>query len=310
MKDLMTRRIILGMLMVLVLAFSVQGTADAIDTFTPTFTPTDLNMLRINNNNTVVVGGITGKTPNVTGHTPNIPNVREYITVSVSGSGVGTGATSTNFVNPTDSTKFVTTYRWDETDVDGNATIDHNNAGTFDTNDAPAPVTINIRRAGEITVTVTYSETYQDSGGTARSRKTSVVSTYYVVKQAFQVGLNDRVSLLGVSNGVGAGYGETDNFRIHSGDGRNNRVTYTLGGTGGALYIREGSRYRNAENSAYLQSFTSGNTLTTSSSAEVWLDMGTTSQTVTATVSTNQNETEAVYILRVPRLAVGTRQIP
>ena len=306
MKDLMTRRIILGMLMVLVLAFSVQGTADAIDTFTPTFTPTDLNMLRINN--TVVVGGITGKTPNVTGHTPNIPNVREYITVSVSGSGVGTGATSTNFVNPTDSTKFVTTYTWDETDVDGNATIDHNNAGTFDTNDAPAPVTINIRRAGEITVTVTYSETYQDSGGIARRRHTSVVSTYYVVKQAFQVGLNDRVSLLGVSNGVGAGYGETDNFRIHSGDGRNNRVTYTLGGTGGELYIREGSRYRNAENSAYIQSATSGNTLTTSSSAEVWLDMGTTSHTVTATVSTNQNETEAVYILRVPRLAVGTRR--
>ena len=294
---LLTRNFFLGILMTLVLAFGVQGTAEAISGLTPSTAiasggvgtaTTDLGSLSIEGTITVTISG----------GTLDLDNVRESITVSVSGSGVGTGATSTNFVNPAGNR--VTSYVWRETDNDTTDGTNHNAANTFATDETPSTVTITVRRAGEITVTVSHIETYD----TTRSRTARVVNTYYIVKQAYEVGPNDTVSLLGVSRGVGAGYGETDNFRIHSADGRNNRVTYNLVGTGGTLYIREGSRYRNADDSAYLLS---GTTLTTSSSAEVWLDMGSTSQTVTATVVTTGRQTEGVYILRVPKLAVGTQ---
>ena len=298
MKNLMTRKIILGMLITLALVFSVQGIAEAISGLTPSTaiasggvgTATgDLGSLSIGGTITVTISG----------GTLDLDNVRESITVSVSGSGVGTGATSTNFVNPAGNR--ATSYVWRETDNDTTDGTNHNAASTFATDETPGTVTITVRRAGEITVTVSHIETYD----TTRSRTARVVNTYYIVKQAYEVSPNDTVSLLGVSRGVGAGYGETDNFRIHSADGRNNRVTYNLVGTDGELYIREGSRYRNADDTGYLLSSTT--TLTTSSSAEVWLDMGSTSQTVTATVVTTGRRTEGIYILRVPKLAVGTQ---
>ena len=275
MKNLTTRKIVLGMLMVLMLAFSVQGTADAINALSPTFSPTDLNIVEING--TITLTNISG--------TETLETVRESVTVSVRGSGVGTGATQTNFLNPDGNRD--TSHTWSESGVNSDGSV----GPTTDS------VTITVRSAGEVTVTVTYTETYD----TNRSRNTSIVGTFYVPKQAYQVGLNDTVRLLGVTKGVGAGYGATDNFRIHTGDGRNNRVTYAIAG-GGTLYIREGNRYRN--DNAYIKSNETNGTLTTSSSADVWLEMASASQTVTATVVTTSNETEGVYILRVPKLSV------
>ena len=301
MNNLTTRKIVLGLLIALVLTFSVQGIADAISNFTPTTTIASGGVgTETGDLGSLSIGGTITVTINASNNDLDVPNVRESITVSVRGSGVGTGATSTNFVNPDDNRD--TSHTWYETDNDSSDGTDHGDASTFATNESPNTVTITVRSAGEVTVTVAWTETY-DSNGTNRSRNRSIVWTFYVVKRAFEVGLNDTVRLLGVSNGVGAGYGETDDFRIYAGDSRHNRVRYNLAGTGGTLYIREGSRYLDV-NDDYLLS--SGTELTTSSRAEVWLDMGTTSQTVTATVLTPNNVTQGVYILRVPQLAVTT----
>ena len=290
---LFTQNSCFALLMSLMLALGVQGIAEAISNFNPSpgiatntvgTATTDLGSLSIEGTITV----------DISGQTPDIPNVRESITVSVSGSGVGTGATSTNFENPAGNR--ATSYSWRETDNNG---TDHANAGSFDTNEPLGTVTITVRQAGEITVTVSHTETYQDANNVNRSRTARDVSTFYVVRQAFKVGLNDTVRLLGVTNGVGAGYGATDDFQIYGGDNNNNQVTYAVAGadgsTHGTLYVKKGTR-----------TLSSAQALTTSSRAAVWLQMADASQTVTATVVTPNNETEGVYILRIPKLAVTT----
>ena len=266
MNNLTTRKIILGLLMTCVLAFGVQDIANALSE--PTIGPTDLSFLSIN-------GQITVSEPTF-GNSE--ANVKESIYISVSGG-------SANFLDPDDDNgvRTTTSETWTEPAAGD---------GTFDKDFPSGGVAITVHSAGEVTVTVSYTT----NDATSSTRNRSIVQTYYVVKQAYQVNLNDTVKFLGVTNGVGAGYGATDDFKIHSGDGKHNRVNYIITG-GGTLYIKEGSRDNK-------ESRTAGAALETSSSADVWLQMVDSSQTVTATVLTSQNETEAVYILRVPRLSV------
>ncbi|MCY3723366.1 MAG: hypothetical protein OXG97_14180, partial [Candidatus Poribacteria bacterium] len=272
MKNLTTRKIVLGLLVGLVLALGVQGTADAIDTFTPGFAPVDLS--NRDAGETIVVSNFAT--------TVNLANVREYVSLSVSGGGA-------NFPNPTDNTKTVTSYTWRETDTNTNDGTNHNDA----TLPSIGSQTITVNSPGEVTVTVSYTETYN----TNQSRTTSVVSTYYVVKSGIDVNPNDAVSLLGVSNGVGAGYDHRKDIKIHSADSRYNQVTYTVN-NGATLYIKEGNRDNKSGRAADAN-------LITSSSADVWLSLVDNSSQVTAKLDRGGNtKNQALYIYGRPTLRV------
>ena len=73
MKHLMTHKFIFGLLMAVVLALGVQGTADAIGTLTPSFTPAELSTLATGA--TITVGGLSA--------TPDLDTVRESILVGI-----------------------------------------------------------------------------------------------------------------------------------------------------------------------------------------------------------------------------------
>ncbi len=281
MKNLMTRKIVLGLLMTLVLGFGVQGTADAITTLNPSFTPVDLNNLDIGG--TITISSLSASA--------DLSTVREFVSITVSGGGA-------NFPDPTDNTRTVTSYTWNETDTSD--PIDHKD-GTLSN---PTSVTITVRSAEKVTVTVRYTETYD----TDKSRNTSIVRTYYVVRNPLDVPQGDTITLRGVTNGVGYPYDHRQDIQISNGGGSNNSVTYSLPNSDfqtGALYVKEGNRTRFGDNE-----------ITTSSAAQVWLSMGartgldtplTTGGTnlVTATVDGNRNETTAVYIYGRPSLSAS-----
>ena len=281
-KTNILRKTAFGLLVALVLALGVQGIADAIETFSPGFDPEDLSNRA--EGDTIVVNSFPTSV--------NLDNVRESVSLSVSGGGA-------NFPNPTDNSRTVTSYTWRETDDNSDGT-NHNNAAlpTIGTR------TITVNSPGEVTVTVSYTETYD----TTRSRTTSVVRTYYVVKDRLDVNLSDTIRLRGVTNGVGYPYDHRSDIQIYAGDNNHNEVEYTFGS--GSLYIKEGNRYR---------SLSTGNA--TSSRAEVWLSMGTrtvangaldnrpdtgTTNTVTAEVTGNGNETTGLYIYGRPQLSDPT----
>ena len=105
-----------------------------------------------------------------------------------------------------------------------------------------------------------------------------------------------------MTNGVGAGYDDRADVKIHSGSGTN-PVTYTVSG-GGVLYIKEGTRYL-SDPTSYIKQDDSG-TLVTSSGADVWLEMKGKSNTVTAMVTSGPRENQGVYIFGRPTLKVAT----
>ena len=280
MKDLTTRKIVLGMLMTLVLALGVQGIADAIDTFSPGFDPGDLSNIVEGDSITV----------NSFPTAANLANVREYVSLDVRGGGA-------NFPNPTDNSRTVNSYTWRETDSDSSDGTNHNEAA-FPTIGSQ---TITVNSPGEVTVTVKYTETYDST----KSRTTSFVKTYYVVRDRLDVNLSHAISLRGVTNGVGYPYDHRQDIQIYVGDNNHNEVTYTF--VSGSLYIKEGNRYKALSTED-----------ATSSRAEVWLSMGTrgvtngalnarptsgTTNTVTAEVTGNGNETTGLYIYGRPQLS-------
>ena len=163
MNNLTTRKIVLGMLMTLVLAFGVLGNADAL-TLSPSTSPSDLSTIATGS--TITVSGIRGSLNNV--------NAEESVTISASSgtivdypSGGWTEQTTTSVTSLTDGT--------------GNGTIT-----------IPSSVQITAPGAGAV-VTVTVSWTPNDSS-TARSKE----FTFYVVG-AFNAGGSTAVAL---TNGV------------------------------------------------------------------------------------------------------------
>ena len=119
MNNLTTRKIVLGLLMTLVLAFSVQGIADALN-ITPNAAPDDLSTRDIRG--VIQVTGINGASPDV-------PNVRESVSISVSGGGA-------NFPRPGDpNNTLVSSYTWTEGTPEQNQ-----DNGAFD----PAPSNVDI----------------------------------------------------------------------------------------------------------------------------------------------------------------------
>ena len=160
MNNLTTRKIVLGLLMTLVLAFGVQGTANALDA--PTIIS---NGTQIGDLGWLSIGGtITVSSPSF-GNSG--ANVRESISISVKGGGA-------NFDDPDfEDSRTTTLETWTDTAA---------NPDTFD-KDFPSTVVITVRIAGEVTVTVNYTT----DTATSSTRNGSIVQTYYVVKQAFAV---------------------------------------------------------------------------------------------------------------------------
>ena len=303
MNNLTTRKIVLGMLMALVLTFSVQGTADALN-FTPTATnnnPSDSgNFSWMNVGQTIrleISTEINGSDTDPAG-SPDFTEIMESITVTVTGGGakflVGNAEKSS--------------YEWDETDTAG--TTDANDKITYDHKDADLPdldLLIIVRDDGKVTVTISDSS----SGVSSAYKHPSTVYTFYVVKDLRDVTdreLTTPINLLNVTNGVGAGYDDRQDIRIHNESG-DLRVTYTVS-DGGTLYIRDSNRYWDDANSngvfdsgeSYIKSSTTG--FQTSSRAEVWLHMGNDSSKVTIQVTNSGIETQGIYIYGRPKLEI------
>ena len=131
MNNLTTRKIVLGLLMALVLAFSMQGTADAL-TLSPSTSPGDLTTLTA------------GATITLSGISKTLGNAANIETVQVT---VDRGAT---FPSPDNAA--VTDYTWTEVDDDRNNTSN----GTF-TPAIPSSLTITVGTAGVVTVTVSWT---------------------------------------------------------------------------------------------------------------------------------------------------------
>ena len=283
MNNLTTRKIVLGMLMTLVLAFSVQGIADAIS-ITPTSNKP--HFVRLTIGETITIDGIAG--------TANVNDVTETVSISVT-------SNLAEFEDPDDTSDTTYSHTWTESEPAENV---QNGAFSFN---AGGEVAINPLKAGELTVTVSW---------TIASRKTdNFVQTYYVVKDRLDVDLEDTIDLEGVSNGVGYPYDHRQDIEIYGGDNDHNAVTYKVTGNG-TLYVKKG----NLVGERALALPTAG--LETSSGAEVWLSMGTRSafidnmlsprptsgntNTVTVTVDSNSNKTTGIYIYGRPKLAVST----
>ena len=274
MNNLTTRKIVLGLLMTLVLAFSMQGIADAVN-LNPSISEDDLSRLIIGDPITLTFGG--------SGLVDNVGVTNESVSVSVT-------RDRAEFEDPDDSDDTAYSHTWTESD-DG-ITV-------------PTTLAIDVLSAGELTVTVSWT----DSEATKKSHNRSFVHTYYVVKNRLDVDLGDTIDLDGVSNGVGYPYDHRQDIEIYGGDSDHNAVTYAVSGDG-TLYIREGNRVGEI----------SAASLVTSSGAEVWLSMGTrrisagvfarpedgSTNTVTATVTGNSNVTQGIYIYGRPTLVVAT----
>ena len=238
--------------MALVLAFGIQRIADAVDDLTPGFNtsdPTntaDLGWLNIHSTITLDID-----VANANNSSTHI----ESVYVQVSGGGA-------NFPHPTTANKTVTSYRWDEK----KGTTDPKNY-TNGTLNIGADVVITVRSVGEVTVTVSWTSNSQTEYNITDSRLVrdkSLVRTFYVVKSKHDIGTSDTITLLNVTDGVGAGYNSLSDVEIYKGDTKHNPVTYTV--TSGKLYIKEGTRTNKSirNDSA---------SLNTSSGANVWLSM-------------------------------------
>ena len=255
MNNLTTRKIVLGMLMTLVLALSVQGIADAL-TIELSGSPVDLSTVVDESTVTLTIAA-----------TANISGTKESVRLS---------ANRTFFVGDSR----VSSFAWTETDGDSDT------AG-FQDGSLTVPRTMEITITGRGEVTFKLTDTSSTSSANRAAEK---VLTYYVVRLNQDIPANATIRLAGVTNGIGHGYYDQSAQRIYNGDGSHYPVTYIVTGAG-LLYVKEGDR-----------STTPGATLNTSSGAQVYLEMTSTTNTVTASVDTSITSTVGIYIYGRPTI--------
>ena len=296
MKNLTTRKIILGLLMVLVLGFGVQGIADAITvsglTSGTTVTPVEID----SRTNAFTVA-------------PSEGTVRESVTISgIQVVAIGNG----NRVR-------TTSLRLTEKNTDGTsqpATDPTGSNGNFFSGSTNLGDTVTIR--GEFTglgkKTITVTDTTPARTATPTYTKTAQVKhTYYVVKSDSQIRSTDTFSLSkGGRSLKSPGYitevnGQED-FYIHSGD-NDFPVSYGVVG-GGTLYYEDADGARtdltattlisgrikvwldaNASGSTNLENFSDGTTNV------VTVNIGNTANSPKSTF-------KAAYIFGTPTLAI------
>ena len=284
MKDLTTRKIVLGLLMTCVLAFGVQGVAKAINNPNTNGIATE----------TTVSGTVfnVGASSSITSITTTFDKIGTKETVSISKtSGVTlTGdfyglsrVTLTEDENTTDGT---------EANGDGFTYTRDGRTQTL-SGQATGDIGITFTTKGIQSVTISSRDYDGDTGNPAGawSRK----YTYYVKGPGAST---TTISLLGLRNGYKTGIfaGDTHRERIHTGDSGHYAVTYTTIPTGAMAQIED--------TAGALGGLTALNNNDTSSAFDVLLRANETYQ-VTAKVDDSDRETIGVYIIGTPTLAVG-----
>ena len=311
MNNLTTRKIVLGTLMTLVLAFSVQGIADAL-----TFGTTRTGDLQ-----TIVRGGTFSVTFSVT----LVPEARKSAytdyTATYTSNDVtyyyidsnSDGDRDTNELQVTASTAFHYNNEAVRINVSG-AGARITSIGTIGSN-GNNPITpatsITLRDGGsgaeelvesvvvncstttygEITITASDATPSEDYPSGVR-RAPNFVLTNYAVQYNNAVGPTRTIRLAGVTNGVAIGYDNQRNQPIYNGDGSHYPVTYTVAG-GGMIYIQEGDRETSPTTS-----------LSTSTAAKVLLSMGGSTNMVTAVLGGSFETSEGIYIFGNPQLEI------
>ena len=147
---------------------------------------------------------------------------------------------------------------------------------------------------GEVTITASDATPSEDYPSGVR-RAPNFVLTTYVVQFNSAVGPTRTIRLHGVTNGVAIGYDDQRDQPIYNGDGSHYPVTYTIpsGSGDGMLYIQEGNR-----------TGTPAASLITSTAAKVLLDMGGSTNKITATLTGSFEMSEGIYIFGNPRLNI------
>ena len=273
MNNLTTRKIVLGLLMVLVLAFSVQGIADALTDPTITSSPSEFSTVNIGS--TITINGLNVGL--------NTTTYRESLTVTLSGNGAGSAATGASFPDPVTSGAIVDTYTWQETSTAD--PVDHNN-GTIS---IPSSVTITVGSqsvVGEIIVTVTWTKSDNTTG--------TAVRRFYAVNQvtaAIAISITD---------------GGVNGFVIKPGGVQAIAFTATPVNIPVTFTSSSGNLFVQRTDGGVTRRGTQGTTLNTSSSvaspASVRIDLTATS---TVTIShPSQQPDRVVYIYGRPTVAI------
>ena len=276
MNNLMTRKIILGLLMGLVLAFGVQGVAEAITD--PAISSANLNPNTIQN-----VGGPLTITITLS---PDDPTRRETVSISKSSgidfTGIFFGLSS---ISLTEDDEDLTTG-----DTSNGTNFIYRSGRGVDTETAISGFSIPIRfnNKGRQTVTIRSTD-YDDTDGTDDG-SWSYTYTYYVRELGTKT---TTVSLVSSRSGIVAG--ANHQIEVHNGDSGHYQVTYTTVPTGGSFQIEQPD--------GSLTALTADNS---SSAFDVLLAMSQSYQ-VTANVEGSDDgiETVSTYIIGSPELAVG-----
>ena len=270
MKDLMTRRIILGLLMGLVLGFGVPGVVDAVSdpNITSGLSPT-------------TVYNVGGSLTDITiALSPDSPTRRETVSISKSAGITFTG----NFFGFTGGN--LTEVDEDLTDTTEGSSFTYTADGRKRTT-AAASATLGINFTAKGKQTVRISSTDYDG---ADAGSWSYTYTYYVKGPGTKT---TTVALKGLSNGYRSGLFTGTQIEVHSGDGGHYDVTYTTVSTGGTFQIES------TEGNLVALSDTNN-----SSAFDVLLTMDQTRQ-VNAKVRDSDIITVGTYIIGSPRLTVG-----
>ena len=314
--QLFSRNVYLGVLLAVVLAFSVQGTADALTfgntregdlqtivrdgpfsvTFAvnPVSTSTSLKSAYTNyqqdstDTNRYFLDSTSGANDNnqydsgesTVSTSQAFHYNNEAVRISVSGAGARITSIGTNDITPATSITL--------------------KDGGIGAEELVTSITVNCSTSnyGEVTITasdVTPSEDYPSGV----RRAPNFVLTTYVVRFNQDVGTTRTIRLVGVTNGVAIGYDDQRDQPIYNGDSSHYPVTYSIEGSG-ILYIKEGER--GASNLA--NRFGNATTpLFTSTAAKVLLNM-TGTNTVTATLGGSFEKSQGIYIFGNPQLNI------
>ena len=268
MRNLLKQRHIFGVLVTLVLAFSVQGVADALDEFKMIDSTEDLSTVSLGDKITLSFRV-----------TLSDPDVREAFTVRVNGGGL-------NF-QVGDSTVTSYTFREDDDDLsdDDNGDFSESEVGS----DGDLSFTFSVQTHGRISISVTEVST----GVPTSERVAAITRVFYSVQ--IRVPETASIRLAGLTNGIKTGYFGVGPELVYNGDSSHYAVTYTIVPEVDA-YIQDGS-----DTDRY-ETYMSGTR--TSTAARLYLDTRTTSATVTAQVEGARSEhaSVGVYVYNFPSL--------
>ncbi len=268
MNTLITRKIVFGILMSLVLAFSVQGTADAITKFTRG--SGDLQLYAPGkdfkiNFSVSLQGRVDDGDGNDTYHYDD-----ESINIAVTNANI-------RKVGSYDITTRASTHSMNEQGT---------NATKLSSN-----VSLTLRADSPGTVTITITDTRNDypSGVDAPPNVSDLVFTVYIAPEHY-----DATTLESPTNAVDFSIGEKQINETLTADLSNVRVNYTVSGSG-SLLLRTDDNERNG-----------GRNLTTSSAADVYLNMGGSTNKVTASI-VGQRADSAVSVTYIYGTATLTK---